>query len=145
MEDKKFLDDLSDEEREMLDKMEQEQRERQERRNKKQPKNGGNRRRLLGWLIYTALFMFCGWLMFGGQHTEEQRKGLSYTCLTSYIENNSVEKISVYDDNHVKATIRKEALVIVFGQQGGKNGDSKFQESDGSISAQIPRDRKSVV
>lgn len=121
----------------MMEQLEREQRERQDKQNK-QRKNGGNkRRRWVGMLFYILSFAFCCWLLFGGQQGMMQEKGLSYTKLTSYIENNAVEKIVVYDDNHVKATIRPESLTLVFGPQETAKKEIDKKE-DGVLTAQIP-------
>mgnify|MGYP003290678036 CR=1 FL=1 len=121
----------------MMEQLEREQRERQDKQNK-QRKNGGNkRRRWVGMLFYILSFAFCCWLLFGGQQGMMQEKGLSYTKLTSYIESNAVEKIVVYDDNHVKATIRPESLTLVFGPQETAKKEIDKKE-DGVLTAQIP-------
>ncbi len=103
----------------------------------KNKNNRPQRRRYLGWILYVLSFAFVGYLLFGGQQGLTSQKGLSYTKLTSYVENNAIEKIAVYDDNHVDAIVRKECYTLVFGVQNATSDEDKTAP-DGKISAQIP-------
>lgn len=70
------------------------------------------------------------WL-FGGNEGGS-KKDLSYTKFTAYIENNAVEKLVVYDDNHAEAIIRPTSYVLVFGDQ------AKGEQAKGKLVAQVP-------
>ena len=76
----------------------------------------------------------------GKQDALGRNKGLSYTKLTSYIENSMVEKLVVYDDSHVQATIAKDAYTVVFGVNPDKS--EAIKSSDGTITAQIPSEEE---
>lgn len=69
--------------------------------------------------------------MFGGNEGGS-KKDLSYTKFTAYIENNAVEKLVVYDDNHAEAIIRPTSYVLVFGDQ------AKGEQAKGKLVAQVP-------
>ena len=87
--------------------------------------------RWLSWLMYTLAFFLIAVFLFGDGESGSQ-KGLSYTKLAQYIENDAVKDITVYDDNHVEATIRPTSYVLVFGEQ------AKGEQADGKLHAQIP-------
>ena len=87
--------------------------------------------RWVSWLLYTFAFLLMAVWLFGGDEIKSQ-KGLSYTKLTAYIENDAVKDLLVYDDNHVEATIRTTSYVVVFGEQ------AKGEQANGKLTAQIP-------
>ena len=87
--------------------------------------------RWLSWLMYTLAFFLIAVFLFGDGDSGSQ-KGLSYTKLAQYIENDAVKELTVYDDNHVEATIRPVSYVLVFGEQ------AKGEQANGKLRAQIP-------
>lgn len=95
--------------------------------NNKKPK------RNLSWiylLVMTALVFF---FLTGNRSTPGSTdKDLSYTKLQSYIENNVIERLIVYDDNHVVAFVRPESQKLVFGELADQ------KENDPTISTKIP-------
>lgn len=99
--------------------------------------NGGNepqkpRRRWVSFVLYTLIFGLMGLWIFGGKEKSGGTKDLSYTKFTAYIENNAVEKLVVYDDNHAEAVIRPTSYVLVFGDQ------AKGEQAKGKLVTQIP-------
>ena len=104
---------------------------RNNRRNPNDPRNGG--RRWLSLLFYVLAFAIFGFWMFGGdKENSGPQKELSYTKLQSYIQNNAVESLTIYDDNTTKAKVRKESYALVFGDM------AKGEEVHGEIKALIP-------
>ena len=114
-------------------------------RNRKQPqpnspidKNNPNNRKepgkwrgLLTTFFYVAaVFLVVSW--FFGDKDSRTKKELSYTKFTAYVESNMVEKLVVYDDNSVKATIRPMHYAIVFGDQ------DSGEAAKGLIKTQVP-------
>ena len=91
---------------------------------------GKPRFRWVSWILYALAFMLLAVFFFGDG--SDSQKGLSYTKLTAYIENDAVKEMVVYDDNHVEATIRPTSYVLVFGEQ------AKGEQAKGQLTAQIP-------
>ena len=95
--------------------------------------NNKPKRPNLSWLYLAIMLVLFFFFMSGGKGSFGQLdKGLSYTKLQAYIENNVVEKLVVYDDNHVVATVRPESRKLVFGELADQ------KEGDPTITAQIP-------
>ena len=79
------------------------------------------------------LFLFGGLMYFFYPMSEKKvEKDLSYTQFTSYIEQDMVEQLTIYDDNSAKATIRPEQYNVVFGTA------ERAQEVKGMLSTQVP-------
>ena len=95
-----------------------------------QPSKKPNRG-IFGWILYTVMFVLLA-LMFIPTGKDEIDKDLSYTKFISYIENNQVESVKVYDDNSAKATIRRDYYAIVFGDV------EKGESQKGIIKSLIP-------
>lgn len=91
---------------------------------------GKPRFRWISWILYALAFMLLAAFLFGDGSSSQ--KGLSYTKLTAYIENDAVKEMVVFDDNHVEATIRPTSYVLVFGEQ------AKGEQVKGQLTAQIP-------
>ena len=90
-------------------------------------------RSIVNMLFYVVMFGLLGYWMFGGNNDEQSaQKDLSYTKLQSYIHNNAVESLVIFDDNTTKAKIRKESYTLVF------NDAAKGEEAKGQIKALIP-------
>ncbi len=88
--------------------------------NKQGPKRDPKKRPTLMW-IYLAIIavLSIAYLASGtGDFAKlaEAQKEISYTQLQSYVENDCVEKMIIVDDNTVKASIRKDQMVVVFGE-----------------------------
>ena len=104
------------------------------RNNRNNPNDPKNRRRSwTGIVLYVLMFALLGFWLFGGDRQDQgNQKSLSYTKLQSYISNNAVESLTVYDDNNAKAKIRVESYALVF------NDPLKGEEAKGEIRALIP-------
>lgn len=98
--------------------------------NGQQNEPGKPRFRWISWILYALAFMLLAAFFFGDGSSSQ--KGLSYTKLTAYIENDAVKEMVVFDDNHVEATIRPNSYVLVFGEQ------AKGEQVKGQLTAQIP-------
>ena len=90
----------------------------------------------LSWLYLGVMVALLFFFMTGNNKTFKQDKDLSYTKLQAYIENNAIDKITVFDDNHVVASVRPEAQKIVFSQLAVP--DSTAVSADLTITTQIP-------
>lgn len=99
-------------------------------------KNGANgKKNGRGWfstVLYLVMLIIFGLWFFGNKDEAEVQKDLSYTKFQSYITNNAIESLTVYDDNTSKAKVRPESYVIVFGDA------AKGKEAKGEIKALIP-------
>ena len=94
--------------------------------------NKGNGRNWFSSFLYLCVFLLCGFWLFGNKGDDGPQKDLSYTKFQSYIQNNTIESLIVYDDNTAKATVRPESYVIVFGDV------AKGKDAKGEIKALIP-------
>ena len=110
-----------------------------ERKNNKQqpsgqPENGqpSGPRRWLSILFYTLSFALLGFWLFGDKETKGVSKELSYTKLTAYVEADAIEKMVVYDDLNMKATVKPAKYVLVFGAQGDG------ERAKGLLKVQVP-------
>lgn len=85
----------------------------------------GRKPRFLSWLFYLLLFgLFI--LMFYPSNKDKDQKSLSYTQFAAYVENDHIAKLTVFDDNKVKATVKPESYPLVFGSTDAgkdKNGE----------------------
>ena len=97
--------------------------------NQKGPSKWG---RVLSTMLYIlAALLLAAWI-FGDKEGSNAKKELSYTKFTAYVESNMVEKVTVYDDNSAKATIRPMHYAIVFGDQ------DTGEAAKGIIKTQVP-------
>ena len=90
----------------------------------------------LSWiylLVMTALLFF---FLTGNRNSfVSQDKKLSYTQLQAYIEIGAIDKITVYDDNHVVAYVKDDFRHIVFPPSAN---DSIAKVKDATITTLIP-------
>ena len=91
-----------------------------------------NRRSWFSTLLYLLMLIIFGLWFFGNKDEEGPQKDLSYTKFQSYIQNNAIESLTVYDDNTSKAKVRPESYVIVFGDA------AKGKDAKGEIKAFVP-------
>lgn len=92
------------------------------------------------WLLYSLVFLILMlWFLRSGDN-KQGNKELSYTRLTAYIENDAVESLTVYDDNHAKAKIRPESYALVFGTAKPETPENSWfgKTEEGEVSAIIP-------
>ena len=77
--------------------------------------NANKKRKGPNWSwIWLGIFGFMLASYFFASERNELGKDVSYTQLQSYIENDVIEKIVVFDNNTVKATVKKADLAVVF-------------------------------
>ena len=97
--------------------------------------NASGKKNGRGWfstVLYLIMLVIFGLWFFGNKEEADVQKDLSYTKFQSYITNNAIESLTVYDDNTSKAKVRPESYVIVFGDA------SKGKEAKGEIRAFVP-------
>ena len=97
--------------------------------------NANGKKNGRGWfstVLYLVMLVIFGLWFFGNKEEADVQKDLSYTKFQSYITNNAIESLTVYDDNTSKAKVRPESYVIVFGDA------SKGKEAKGEIRAFVP-------
>ncbi len=83
-------------------------------------------------LLYTIVFALLGVYFFGNDDRRGASKELSYTKLTAYIEADAVDKIIVYDDLSLKATVKPSKYTLVFSSQGDG------EQARGQLQVQVP-------
>ncbi|MCM1034904.1 MAG: ATP-dependent zinc metalloprotease FtsH [Paludibacter sp.] len=83
----------------------------------------------LSWLYVVIIALLFGLLFMGDGSAVS--KDISYTQLQSYIQNDIIESLVVYDNNVVKAVVRQDAMGVVF-------GDVAEQHTDRRIAVSIP-------
>ena len=83
-------------------------------------------------LLYTIVFALLGMYFFGNDDRRGASKELSYTKLTAYIEADAVDKITVYDDLSLKATVKPSKYTLVFSSQGDG------EQARGQLQVQVP-------
>lgn len=96
------------------------------RQNPQQPKKKGGIG--WGWLYMIIIAVLLGSYLFADSTTA---KDITYTQLQSYIENDVIESLIVYDNGNVKAIVREQEKAVVFGEAQDKHPDR-------SISVSIP-------
>ena len=75
------------------------------------------KRPLIKWFYYALMVGLLLLLFNPFGEKKGSDKDLSYTKFTSYINNDAVASVIVYDDNTAKAKIRPESYALVFGNQ----------------------------
>ncbi len=73
-----------------------------------------------GWLYMIIIAVLLGSYFFSDGI---QQKDITYTQLQSYIENDVVESLTVYDNGTVKAVVREAEKTVVFGEAADKHPD----------------------
>ena len=93
----------------------------------------GKPRRWMSILFYTIAFALLGFYLFGDKDGGVSKE-LTDTKLKAYIEADAIEKITVYDDANVKATVKPQKYSLVFGQQGiGEKADGQLKVRTASV------------
>ncbi|MBR4499714.1 MAG: ATP-dependent zinc metalloprotease FtsH [Paludibacteraceae bacterium] len=98
---------------------------------KKQPQPSGPRR-WISLLMYVAAFMVLGYWIYGDRTEQGATKDLSYTKLTAYIEADAIDKIVVFDDLNLKASVKPAKYTVVFG------GQADGERAKGQLQVQVP-------
>lgn len=91
-----------------------------------------NRRNHFGWVTYVLMLLILASFFWPGGKDKQVSKDLSYTMFCSYIDQDMVEKLVVFDDNKAQATIRPTAYVVVFGDR------ETGEKVKGELVSQIP-------
>ena len=99
---------------------------------KKNPQGPSGPRRWVNILMYVAAFVLLGYWIYGDKMDQGATKDLSYTKFTAYVEADAVEKMVVYDDLNLKASVKPAKYVLVFG------GQSEGERAEGQLQVQIP-------
>ena len=90
-------------------------------------------RRWFSILLYTLGFAILGFYLFGNREEGSSlSKDLSYTKLTAYIEADAIQRITVYDDNTLKAEVKPQKYALVF------NSQAAGENAKGQLKVQIP-------
>ena len=88
--------------------------------NKQQPQTPqgqpSGKRRWVSLIFYTIMFSLFGFYLFGNKEGGASKE-LTDTQLRSYIENEAIDKITVYDDASLKATVKPQKHALVFGDR----------------------------
>ena len=107
-----------------------------EKRNKpmQAPQNGqpSGPRRWASILFYVLAFAILGYWIYGDRGDRSVSKELSYTKLTAYVEADAVDKVVVYDDQTLKASVKPAKYTLVFGAQ------ADGERANGQLKVQIP-------
>ncbi len=86
-----------------------------------------------GWVWYIIL-VGAALFFFYSPKDKQVRKELSYTQLCAYIENDMVADLTVSDDRKIKATIRPQHYVVVFGtRDAGEKVKGVITTQTGSV------------
>lgn len=73
-----------------------------------------------GWFYMIIIAVLLGSYFFSDN---SQTKDITYTQFQSYIENDIIESMIVYDNNTVKAVVRADQKVVVFAENADKHPD----------------------
>ena len=93
----------------------------------------GKPRRWMSILFYTIAFALLGFYFFGDKDGGVSKE-LTDTKLKAYIEADAIDKITVYDDANVKATVKPQKYTLVFGEQGiGEKADGQLKVRTASV------------
>ena len=82
--------------------------------------------------MYVAAFMVLGYWIYGDRTEQGATKDLSYTKLTAYIEADAIDKIVVFDDLNLKASVKPAKYTVVFG------GQADGERAKGQLQVQVP-------
>ena len=89
-------------------------------------------RRWLNMLMYVAAFILLGYWIYGDRADKGATKDLSYTKFTAYVEADAIEKMTVFDDLNLKASVKPAKYTLVFGAQ------ADGERAKGQLQVQIP-------
>ena len=97
-----------------------------------QPNNQDQKpkRSVMKWIYYAVMIGLL--VFFFYPSNKDAGKDLSYTKFTSYISNDAIASVTVYDDNTAKAKIRPESYALVFGNQ------EAGEDVKGELKAMVP-------
>ena len=82
--------------------------------------------------MYVAAFAVLGYWIYGDRTDGGATKELSYTKLTAYIEADAIEKVVVFDDLNLKASVKPAKYTVVFG------GQAEGERAKGQMQVQVP-------
>jgi cell division protease FtsH len=84
----------------------------------------GRPRRWLSILFYTFAFALLGYYLFGDKDSAATKE-LTFTSIQAYIEADAIDRITVYDDNSLKATVKPQKYASVFGERAGDERNAR--------------------
>lgn len=106
---------------------------------KKENSNGKKPKRPnVMWVYLVIIAILTGMWFFGDSDGDmfalggSAEKNISYTQLQSYVQNDVIESLEVYDSNKAFATVKQTQLKVVFGEQAEKH------KKDAKIEVAIP-------
>jgi len=91
----------------------------------------GRPRRWLSILFYTFAFALLGYYLFGDKDSAATKE-LTFTSIQAYIEADAIDRITVYDDNSLKATVKPQKYASVFGERADDERNAR------ALKARIP-------
>lgn len=94
------------------------QQNKQNKQDKQQPQKRRNRN--YSWIYLTILVVLLGSYFFADS---PEKKDVSYTQLQSYIENDVIESLTVYDNGTAKAVVKEAQKGVVFGANADQHKD----------------------
>ena len=88
----------------------------------------GKGRRWLSIFFYIVAFTLLGMWLFGDKEGGSA-KDLTFTKTQTYIEDDAIDRITVYDDNNLKATVKPQKYNAVFGERAEDEKNARSLKS----------------
>ena len=88
----------------------------------------GKGRRWLSIFFYIVAFTLLGMWLFGDKEGGSA-KDLTFTKIQTYIEDDAIDRITVYDDNNLKATVKPQKYNAVFGERAEDEKNARSLKS----------------
>ena len=88
----------------------------------------GKGRRWLSIFFYIVAFTLLGMWLFGDKEGGSA-KDLTFTKIQTYIEDDAIDRITVYDDNNLKATVKPQKYHAVFGERAEDEKNARSLKS----------------
>ena len=88
----------------------------------------GKGRRWLSIFFYLVAFTLLGMWLFGDKEGGSA-KDLTFTKIQTYIEDDAIDRITVYDDNNLKATVKPQKYNAVFGERAEDEKNARSLKS----------------
>ena len=88
----------------------------------------GKGRRWLSIFFYIVAFTLLGMWLFGDKEGGSAKE-LTFTKIQTYIEDDAIDRITVYDDNNLKATVKPQKYNAVFGERAEDEKNARSLKS----------------
>jgi len=88
----------------------------------------GKGRRWLSIFFYIVAFTLLGMWLFGDKEGGSAKE-LTFTKIQTYIEDDAIDRITVYDDNTLKATVKPQKYNVVFGERAEDEKNARSLKS----------------